>query len=34
MQPVAGVAEGCVAGQAFAGPETVERDGEELDPGK
>ena len=32
VQPVAGVAERCIVAQTFAGAETVERDGEELDP--
>jgi hypothetical protein len=34
MQPVAGMAEGGVLAQAFAGAEPVERDGEELDAGE
>ena len=34
VQPVAGVTEGGLAGQAFAGAEPVERDGEELDAGE
>ena len=34
VQPVAGVAERGVEAQPFAGAETVERDGEELDAGK
>ena len=34
VQPFAGVAERCVAGQPFAGAETVERDGEVLDEGE
>ena len=34
VQPFAGVAERCVEAQTFAGAETIERDGEELDAGK
>ena len=34
VQPVTGVAERLVAAQTFAGPESVERDGEELDAGE
>jgi hypothetical protein len=34
VQPFAGVTEMCVAALAFAGPEAVERDGEELDAGE
>ena len=34
VQPFAGVAERCVEALAFAGAETVERDGEELDAGE
>src|SRR5919204_1274138 len=34
VQPFAGVAERCVEAQTFAGAETVERDGEELDAGE
>jgi hypothetical protein len=34
MQPLPGVAERCVETLTFAGAETVERDGEELDAGE
>jgi hypothetical protein len=34
VQPFAGVAEWCVEALTFAGAETVERDGEELDAGE
>jgi hypothetical protein len=34
MQPFAGVTERSVKAQTFAGAETVERDGEELDAGE
>ena len=34
VQPIAGVAERCVAGLTFAGAEAVERDGEVLDAGE
>ena len=34
VQPFAGVAERCVEALTFAGAETVERDGEELDAGE
>ena len=34
VQPVAGVAERRLEALTFAGPETVERDGEELDAGE
>jgi hypothetical protein len=33
MEPLAGVAERFLEAQAFAGSETVERDGKELDAG-
>jgi hypothetical protein len=31
VQPFASVAEGCIEAEAFAGAETVKRDGDELD---
>ena len=34
VQPVAGVPEWCLEALTFAGAETVERDGEELDAGE
>jgi hypothetical protein len=34
VQPIAGVAERCVEALPFAGAETVERHGEELDAGE
>ena len=34
VQPFAGVAERCLEALTFAGAETVERDGEELDAGE
>jgi hypothetical protein len=34
MEPLAGVAERFLEAQAFAGSETVERDGKELDAGE
>src|SRR5260221_14595836 len=34
VQSIAGVAERCVEAQTFAGAETVERDGEELNAGE
>ena len=34
VQPVTGVAERLVAAETFAGTESVERDGEELDSGE